>query len=212
MSRLRLSALLALVSLPTFAVACEEPLKLDPKPRQSDADCSFSDFGVTGQWSGRPVMDIGNGRTGQLIVSSESCPYQEKLHFVDCATGLSVSVDGVYEPSIQRAVDSGEYVMLGGDLMIKYIQPPFGTLGISSQSTAESVSAAAKAAGYKWTSDILSDLRSDSVSTVEWLESGEEYTDMQPFLRYAKSRNARREFDAMCGCKVFYPDSPGAQN
>ena len=157
-------------------------------------------------------MDFGNGRTGQLIVSSMSCPYQEKLHFVDCNTGESVSVDGVYEQSIQQAVDNGEYVMLGGDLLIKYIQPPFGAVGISSQSIAESVSAAAKAAGYKWSSDILIDLRSDNVSRTEWLEMGGVYPEMEPHRRYAKSRKARREFDAVCGCKIFYPDSPGAQN
>jgi hypothetical protein len=203
---------LVVFALPGIAIACSESLSVDPNPRQSAEDCSFSQFGVTGNWSGRPVKDFGDGKTGQLIVSSDSCPYQEKLHFVDCTTGQSVSVNGVYEPSIQKKADSGEYLMLGGDLMIKYIQPPFGAVGISSKSTAESVSAAAQMAGYEWSSDILNDLNVSNAEKLDWLKMGEGDADLQPFLRYAKSRSGRRQFDAMCGCKIFYPDSAGAQN
>lgn len=194
-----------------MAFACEEALAINPKPRQSAEDCSFSDFGVTGQWSGRPVRDIGDGRTGQLVVSSGSCPYQEKLHFVDCTTGQSVTIDGIYEPEIQRDIDSGKYVVLGGDLLIKYVQPPFGPVGISRRSTAESVSAEAERAGYTWSSSILADFAASNASKMEWLEMGRGYPEMAPFLRYAKSRNARRQFDPRCGCKLHYPETAGAK-
>jgi hypothetical protein len=208
----KISLVLVLMALPGVAWGCEEPLKVNPKPRQSDQDCSFSGYGVTGQWSGRPVMDFGDGKVAQLVVSSESCPYLEKLHFVDCTTGLSVNINGVYEPSIQRSADNKEYLMLGGDLKIKYIQPPYGSVSISSQSTAKSVTAVARSAGYEWSSDILSDLRASNNDTLKWFEMGKQDSSLRPFYRYAKSQSAGLEFDAMCGCKRYYPESLGAKN
>lgn len=212
MRLLSAATFLVSISLSGWAWGCEQALKYNPKPIQNGEDCSFTDFGATGQWSGRPVRDFGDGKVAQLLVASESCPYQEVLHFVDCNSGESASVYGVYEPSIQRAIDNEEVLMLGGDLMIKYIQPPHGPVSISGKSTEKSVSSAAKKAEYEVSSDILSDFREDNQGLLKWFDMGAQYDNMYSrYHRYAKSKRAAREFDPMCGCKIYYPDSVGAK-
>jgi hypothetical protein len=203
--------------LPVSAHACAEGWVDHPKPRQSVKDCSFSEFGAFGQWSGFPVRDLGGGKTGQRVVSSFTCPYQEVLAFVDCTAGTAVNVNGVLKPSIQAFVDRGGSV-LGGDNLIKYIQPPFGPVGVTSESTVESVTASAKKGGYEWYSDILAEFARTNEEKRNWIGDGPEVIfdefgqSERRIARYAKSKRANRPFDAYCGCKLYYPDSPGAMN
>jgi hypothetical protein len=202
-------------AFPLMVLACSDSIIVNANPRQNAENCSFSDFGVMAQWSAKPARELGNGKIGQLVVSSSSCPHQEKLLFVDCTIGKSISVDGVYEPSIQAAIDREEYIMLGGDLLIKYIQPPFGPVGVSSRSTVESVEASASKGGYAWSQDIVGDFLRDNDSLRETIRRYEQDSDgdavLIDMIRHSKSRKAKRPFDPMCGCKLFYPDSAGAK-
>ena len=191
-------ALLLILATSAEAVACEpsvydrrEAAKVDD-PVVTNPDCSFTDadaFNVNDDeyylvryLLGAPVRDIGNGRVAQRLSEPLCGGVTEHLLFVNCAAGESVMIEGVEEPGL--TID-GYYVP---DFLIRYIQPPYGNAGVTSATTVEDLSQRAMQAGYA----ILSDVNT--------------YLDTPNRLRKIADR-----YDVSCGCKLFYPDTVGAQ-
>ncbi len=205
---------LAAVGFPIAALACSDVLVVSGKRSQSEKTCSFRGFGLDRNYSGKNALDIGGGRIGQLIVAKESCPYLEKVLFVDCNTGESVTVDGVIEPELQRKLDQSGAIMLGGDYLIKYLQPPIGPLALTSETTAEAVIEVAEREGFGFSTEVLRDFETHNQTVLEHNKVGAEYGDplSKRIVSRARRPSAHQPFDTHCGCKLFYPDSPGANS
>ncbi len=182
-------------------------------PSQSRKDCSFQGFGLDGNYSGNPVIDLGGGKIGQLVVQSKVCPYKEKLLFVDCTNGGSATVDGVLDPVIQADLDKTGAVMLGGNYMIKYIQQPIGALGLTDTSTVAQVVAVAKKNGFAVSTDVIGDFEDNDQETLSAAQDGAYYGDLPSHgvILRSKMKKLNAPYDEFCGCKLYYPDSIGGQ-
>jgi hypothetical protein len=77
-----------------------------------------------------------------------------------------------------------DYILGGGYSSIARIQPPYGPIALTARSTVDEVAEIAEANGYSYTRDVMADPMT-----------------MARFQRY----------DPFIGCKLFYPDSPGAR-
>jgi hypothetical protein len=202
------------VGFPIAALACSDVFVVSGKRSQSEKTCSFGGFGLDRNYSGKNALDIGGGRIGQLIVANESCPYLEKVLFVDCNTGESVTVDGVIEPDLQRKLDQSGAKILGGDYLIKYLQPPTGPLALTSETTVEAVIEVSEREGFGFSTEVLRDFETHNQAVLEHNKIAAGYGEplAKRIVSRARRPSAHQPFDTHCGCKLFYPDSPGANS
>jgi hypothetical protein len=128
--------------------------------------------------------------------------------FVDCASGEAVTVDGVLEPELQSELDEKDMQMLGGDYLIKYIQPPIGPLGVSKTSTIQAVMKSAKKHGLTYSTEVVRDFADYNSDVLARAKMAAEYNmqDAKGIVRRSLKKRAGEPFDHLCGCKLFYPD------
>ena len=139
-----LTALLALG--PGAAWACSPPdrfrIPVD-RPITVFSDGSFLDASADDEWSflrGRPVRDVGGGRVGQVLEEDPVCDLEQRLLFVDCATGAAIIVDG-REPEEVIWTEEGAYLAASA----LHLQPPHGPLALTASTTvAEAATIAAR--------------------------------------------------------------------
>lgn len=201
MGRATIAIIVAMASLAaTNVLACDAavppPGGFPNRPITVSADGSFRDgnfrLEIRGQVfkpsvGGGPIRDIGGGRVGQRQFQFEGCSSSERLLFVDCTTNESIMIYGkqVLEPV---ALGDGSFIacVSGGTCSsIALIQPPFGPIALSAETTIAQVRAVAEANRFGTVIDVSGELR---------------------------GIRRRDRYDPYLGCKLFYPDSAGAQN
>ena len=133
-----LSFSLGLAVCPLAAEACSfslvPALPVDREIKVA-ADGSF----VDASWSdnrraleGSPIVNIGGGRTGQVITQWGGCSRSEQLLFVDCTTAEGVLLEG------ERHLEVPE-IAGGSFASVAAIQPPLGPIGLRATSTVSQV-------------------------------------------------------------------------
>jgi hypothetical protein len=201
MGRLVVSFAVGLVVLSANSVlACDEavppPGGFPNNPIAVSPDGSFRDgnyrLEISGQFfkpniDGGPIRNIGGGRIGQRQVELAGCSSADRLLFVDCTTGEAIIIWGI---PVLEPVDLGDgtsFVCVEGGSCssIALLQPPFGPISLSSETKVSQVRAIAEVEGYGMVTDVSGEL---------------------------KGVRRRDRYDPFLGCKLFYPDSAGAQN
>jgi hypothetical protein len=128
--------------------------------------------------NGGPVLYRGKGRFVQRIdFSAYGCSGQETLLFVDCNSAQSLLLFGGQDPELDRFEGYSWS-------SIRVIQPPFGPISVTGDTTLESLTAAA---------------RKGNVSYI--VDAEVVFADVQ----------TRDRYNLFNGCKMFYPDSLGAK-
>ncbi len=146
--------ILALLALaPAAALACEPDYpgrdKTD-RPITVWSDGSFEDASDDDGWtnlSGRPVRDIGNGRTGQVI-EEWSCQTFERLLVVDCTTGAAILVQGTSHPDLPPEFQDGIA------LSARALQPPYGPLALTPTIAVADIAQLAASQGWGVETDV----------------------------------------------------------
>ncbi|MDA7963059.1 hypothetical protein [Ruegeria sp.] len=154
-----------------------------------EKSCAFSKGGRKkyDTFSGEPVIDLGNGHIAQKLITGTNCMSRLNLFVSDCSTGQGIVVFGKRVGPVKKSDESGHKTVSsaqGPDATIDLLQEPLGPLGLNSQTT-------------------LLDVRRTSIEHNYRAETN---------LRWFFSRHeTRKRIDYTCGCKLYYPDSPGAK-
>ncbi len=166
-------------------------------------DCSFEDADyysydnksfLENGIGGRPTKNFGNGRVTQRLYAY-GCGTTEYLFFMDCTAAEAVVIAGEEDPS---AIESDGYYV--PDVLIRYIQPPFGAISIKPDSTAQGLLEIAISNGYQV-----------STNASEFVDSGLLLSSGAAKPKLPGDYNSRADiYDIHCGCRLFYPGSPGA--
>jgi hypothetical protein len=167
------------------AKACEVLSTDGFKPATTGPDGSYFAQSEHSFVEGRPVTDIGNGRVGQRLRMAQDCVETEQLVFADCSTGEIVVIDGTISPEQTRMQRDAPPTIFFFDTSVRYLQPPYGPIGLTPTSSVRAIASEADGAGFK-----------------------NSFSSEAAFAGY----EIREAFDPFFGCKVFYPDSVGAQN
>ena len=191
-----LALVLMSVSASSSAACTVTPANDGRKKLTVEADCAFKNAGYNRHYifEGDPVVDFGNGRVGQRFISGGQCLTRRNLFLMDCSTGDAIVIGGkrVGEVKVdnesespetgQKIVTSQPDQQASNDLILE----PLGPVRIDARTTVADVMNMAKKYNYRATSNI------------------------NHFVR-EHARYKRRDFDYTCGCKLYYPDSPGAK-
>jgi hypothetical protein len=180
-----LAALLLGATLPSIAAACENYVADYSLRATSLPDCSFAHAGHERDYSGFAARDIGNEKIAFRMVQDSSCLTQEKLVVVDCSSAEVLTIDGVLDPVVVADVKAGKYFLLGENRQIKYIQRPFGPISVTKDAT---------------------------IGELEQIAQKSGLTTVRDLVNLVGQFKRRERFDPYCGCKLFYPESTGAQN
>lgn len=132
---------------------------------------------------GQAVVDVGGGRVGQVVsgLPDAFCPNDERLLFIDCTTSEAILLDG----RSRKIPESMERLLMGaGPPTVRQIQPPYGPIGLTKDITVGEVAAIATKHEIGFTRD----LEVMSANVIK-----------------------RMRYNPYQGCKIFYPDSPGAK-
>jgi hypothetical protein len=156
-------------------------------PIEVGADCSFKDRGTA---RFMPNQYISHGIEGSPARDRGNARIGQRV----------VDLGGCREVEHLLFVDcnSGEAILLEGvddpttDIeiagltsgLIKFIQPPYGPILIKSDTTVDGLVLAAKEYGLRYDTDVIA------------------------FFAAVRKRD---RFDYTCGCKLYYPDSVGAE-
>jgi hypothetical protein len=167
------------------ALACEILSTDGAKPAITGPDGSYFAQSDHSFVEGRPVIDIGNGRVGQRLRMAQSCVETEQLVFADCSTGEMVVIDGTISPEQTRTQRDAPPTIFFFDTSVRFLQPPYGPIGLTPTSSVREIATKADAAGFE------NSLSSEAA-----------------FAGY----EIGAAFDPFFGCKLFYPDSAGARN
>ena len=122
-------AFCALVFGVQTALACEPMLQL-PHHDQSAlqrADCSYAHAeGSSGDFSGGPAVNIGDGRVAQkLTFDHHGCWVDERLFVANCAAGEAAIFDGIEDVTTDIRIEGASYTKIG------WIQPPHGPIALT---------------------------------------------------------------------------------
>ena len=180
---------IALTMVPEIALACSYiedersifQIKMESRPVQQLDNCAFDNAGVYDQWSGREAENIGHGRIAQRLWGSRSAL------IVDCNTREATILEG---PSVQMLGPNGEALSdsCGPTYFTYDIIGPEAVVSLAAGANLTEMIATAVAAGSR---------ESDPVERYLMDPWGE------PVWR-------KDYLDLTCGCRIFYPDSPGA--
>ncbi len=152
-------------------------------------DSSFDKAG-RGKWNsfrGQPVVDLGNGRIGQRLSSGDACRSQQNLFFMDCSSAEGIVIGGQLVGSETIVGADGKKVVslpIGVHESIELIQRPLGPIDLSEQTTVPELQSIVKNHRYRST------------------------TSLDTFFGRTVDQ---KKVDYTCGCKLYYPDSPGAK-
>lgn len=178
-------AVLSVACFATGASAClppDKPAFWRDKPISVGDDCSFDNAEGDYYFSvnGRAVKDLGGGRVGQRLLSSDFCGSAEWLLVVDCSSQESILIAGGVDPE-----DPGDFGG-GPSTTVDMLYPPRGKVRLTKSTTIKSLEALADREGYD-----------HSRTFDEWMK----------WNGGGKKKNAYNQF---CGCALFYPGTPGA--
>jgi hypothetical protein len=150
----RIAALALLALAPVAALACEPDYpgreKTD-RPITLWSDGSFQDASDDDGWydlSGRPIRDIGGGRTGQVI-EQWSCVTSESLLVVDCTTGSAILVSGAGDTPLPPELQEPNV-----STSARALQPPYGPLALTPSITIAEIQQLAQARGWRMETDV----------------------------------------------------------
>lgn len=128
------------------------------------------------------MRDRGNGKISRLIkLSNYGCNGTEVLLFVDCNSANTMLIFGNF-PAAPEGIPGGGGMPIW--TFIKYIQPPYGPINVTAQSTIDGLAKAAKR------------------HKIEYLIGAEKV--------FGQVRKRDRH-NVLLGCELYYPDSMGAQ-
>lgn len=153
-------------------------------PAKTAKDCSFRKSGhdkLSRSFRGNPARDIGGGRIAQVLTGGSYDASGEMLLFADCSAG-----DAAVFWQLET-LNGGPVISSctgSATLAVTELQPPNGPIALRPNTTVESLVAA-------------------SNNTFVLVE-----TDFDAFFRKIRGND---RFDPLCGCKLYYPDSPGAK-
>ncbi|MEL6518150.1 MAG: hypothetical protein AAFQ39_10555 [Pseudomonadota bacterium] len=181
---------LGLAAFAQSALACEPSINIDENGNRIESatirgDCSFE---YAGQWndaSALSVVDLGGGKTFQIVTSREMCPMREHVVFYDCSTGQYAVINGVMDPRAARFyIAEGEVDMGAEDLQVEFVLAPVGPLELTEFSDLELL-----------------------------LEEGADYGLLFSEKLVSEMANADPDdrVDLSCGCKLFYPSLAGSK-
>jgi hypothetical protein len=186
---MRLLPLLLGLLAPAAARACEPipaPGVYTPvdRPIAVQPDGSFWDASRDDDWmyrGGKPIVDIGGGRTGQVIGDSlGNCATEQTLLVVDCTTAEAIAVDG-----LPRSLTDAELIAGGVTRSTRLLQPPYGPLALTPDVTVADIATLAAREGWTMHRDV-----------VAWAEERGPRNAFDPFrgcdLFYPESRGASR--------------------
>lgn len=175
-----LIAVLAFFAAPAMACTCgpsyERLLPIKKLP-----NCAFdrAGRGPYGFGYAKEAQKIGGGLVAQSIHFGDCCVDNNALLVTDCGRSEAALFYGNPNSEQFAAVRSSS---------IKYIQPPYGPIALTSKATIPGLIAKAKKRNVYWSGDVAE----------LWKRNG--------FL----PANIKR-FDPFCGCKLHYPETPGAK-
>ena len=154
-------------------------------PVKQGPDCAFegaAENDVNGFYGGRPPVDIGGGLVGQRLVQDRTgCDNIETLLVVDCTTGRLAAFSGTSEPVLKP---TGEVIIGPVGTYTANLQPPKGPLRLNASARIDEL-----------------------IDTARKYRIGLRTSEPELWL----GTRSRNRFDAFCGCKRFYPESPGAR-
>ncbi|WP_282119189.1 hypothetical protein [Ruegeria atlantica] len=166
------------------------------KKLEVETSCAFKNAGHGRHYSfsGEPVVDFGNGRVGQRLISGDLCHSRQNLYFPDCSLGESIIITGKRigplktdgeietENSGPKTLSAPNSTKVSHELTLE----PLGPVRISAQTTVTEVLDIATKNNYRAT-----------------------FLISEFFQAFAPTTH--RHLDSACGCKLYYPDSPGAK-
>lgn len=115
------------------------------------ADGAFGDAGSEDQLSGKPVMDLGQGRVLQVVKLGAVCSSLEEVLLADCLASDVV----VLQPKIVTGAEGGQPVALSGSYDAASLVPPSGLLAQVQDKTIREMAAFAVRKGAYVDEDLL---------------------------------------------------------
>ncbi len=178
-----LSTVLALFAAPAMACTCG-PSYERLLPIKKLPNCAFdrAGRGPYGFGYAKEAQKIGGGLVAQSIHFGGCCNHKNALLVTDCGRSEAALFYGNSGPLSAVGIEGFTFSS------IEYIQPPHGPIALTSKSTIPGLIAKAKKGNVYWSGDVA----------VLWKRQG----SLPPNIK---------RFDPYCGCKLHYPETPGAK-
>jgi hypothetical protein len=181
----------AALVLADAALACEPvyderslfEIRSVSKPVAVDPKCRAINAGVYDELSLGPATDLGRGRIQQVLGGQD----QSRVLLVDCNTRELTILQGAVTRTTETSCGPvSEYADLAG---------AHATMPLDREENLH---------------DLVEFAKKRGVTEINPLEYFFKFAKPWETERHAVGRKDR--FDLLCGCKLFYPDSPGAKN